>query len=160
MDESGFQVFLTHPATVWMVVSVVFLLAEAFGIPGVGLLFAGLGALVAGLCVYGGVVAEESHNAQFIVFFVFSLVWAMLLWKPMQKFRVGKRHGEYHNIIGTTAYVGGSGISRKDGGEVTWSGTIMRAELSASAGVDSIESGSAVVIVEVNGATLVVKPKA
>ena len=159
MDESSFQAFLSHPSAVWMVVSVLFLLIEAFGIPGVGLMFAGLGALVAGLSVFSGAVAEDNHNAQFILFFVFSLVWAVLLWKPMQKFRVGKRHGEYHNIIGTTAYVGGSGISRKDGGEVTWSGTIMRAELAASAAVDRIESGAVVVIVEVTGATLVVKPK-
>lgn len=154
MDE-----FLHNAGDLWLCAAVVLMLVEAFGLPGVGLVFAGLGALVVGFGVFSGVIAPDNPAAQWTLFFIASLIWALTLWKPMQRFRVGKRHGEYSNIIGGTAYVGAGGISRKHGGEVTWSGTIMRAELARNAGVEHIEAGTPVVITEVHGATLVVQPK-
>lgn len=155
MDE-----FLHNPGDLWLAAAVAFLLLEAFGLPGVGLVFAGLGSLVAGFAVFSHALEPDNYTAQILLFLIASVVWAVVLWKPMQRFRVGKRQGgEYHNIVGGTAYVGAQGLTRKDGGEVTWSGTIMRAELSRSAGVDVVEAGTAVVITEVHSATLVVKPK-
>lgn len=151
--------FLHNPGELWLAAAVVFMLLEAFGLPGVGLVFAGLGALVAGFAVFSHVLAAEHVTAQFLLFLIASLIWALVLWKPMQRFRVGRRQGEYHNIVGGTAYVGAAGLSRKAGGEVTWSGTIMRAELARNAGVDVVEAGVAVVITEVHNATLVVQPK-
>jgi membrane protein implicated in regulation of membrane protease activity len=159
MDDSSLEAFLTNPANVWLASAVLLLLVEAFGLPGVGLLFAGLGALGVGLAIHGHAIAAENYTLQLIVFFVTSTVCAAALWKPMQKFRVGKHQGQYHNIIGSTAYVGSNGITRKHGGEVTWSGTIMRAELSRNTGVEALEAGSQVVIVGLTGATLVVQPK-
>lgn len=150
---------LHHPGSLWLAASVCFMLMEAFGMPGAGMLFAGAGALLAGLAVFLGLVGAEDVAFQFTLFFAFSLAAALLLWKPMQRFRVGRRHGEYHNIIGGVAYVGSNGLSRTHGGEVTWSGTIMRAELARSAGVEALEAGAPVVITEVSGATLIVKPQ-
>ncbi len=158
MDDS-IRAFLHNAGDVWLAAAVIFLMLEAFGIPGVGLVFAGLGSLVVGFTIFSGMIAADNHAAQWTLFFITSLLWALLLWKPMQKFRVGKRHSEYSNIIGGTAYVGGNGLTRKHGGEVTWSGTIMRAELARHAGVDAVEPGAQVVITEVSGATLVVVPK-
>ncbi len=152
--------FLQNHGHVWLAAGVAFMLLEAFGLPGVGLVFAGLGALMAGLCIFSGVLTQDQVALQFTVFFLASMGWALLLWKPMQKLRVGSKHkGTYNNIVGGTAYVGSNGITRKHGGEVTWSGTIMRAELCPSCGDVSIAPGAQVVITALTGATLIVKQK-
>lgn len=146
------------PTALWLIAGVLFMAAEAFGTPGIGMLFAGLGAITTGAAVYFGWLAEDATTAQFIVFFAAAAVFAVLLWKPLQRFRLGK-NGGYNNIVGETAYVGSSGISRDNGGEVTWSGTIMRAEMAPDAPPGRLEAGAAVVITAVHGNKLVVKPK-
>lgn len=152
--------FLQHTDYVWLTAGVILMAIEAFGFPGTGLLFAGLGAVVAGGLVYFEFVGREAYVTQFIIFFAATAVWTCLLWKPMKKFRVSNRHHtEYKNIIGDTAYVGSNGITKRAGGEVTWSGTIMKAQLAKQAPVEHLEAGSQVTIVEVSGATLIVKPK-
>jgi membrane protein implicated in regulation of membrane protease activity len=160
MDASPHE-WYQNAGFIWLVAGVLFLLIEALGVSGVGFLFAGLGALVAGVAVQMGWTGEEAYLAQFIVFFISVALWAALLWKPMQKFRVGHgRHGGgYSNIVGDVAYVGSSGLSKKSGGEVTWSGTIMKAQLAKHVQAEMLEAGTQVVIEEVTGATLIVKPK-
>ena len=159
MDDSSFATLMQNPGYLWSVAAVGFMLLEAFGLPGVGLMFAGIGALMVGLSIFAHVILLDDYTLQLIVFFTFSVISALLLWKPLQRFRVGRGRGEYSNIVGGTAYVGAGGISRKHGGEVTWSGTIMRAELARSCPVELVDAGAAVVITEVHNATLVVTPK-
>lgn len=146
------------PTTLWLAAGVMFMIAEALGISGVGLLFAGLGAVVTGAAVHYGLVGEHATLLQFLIFFVATALWALFLWKPLQKFRL-PRHGHYSNIVGETAYVGSNGLTKQAGGEVTWSGTIMKAQLVQNASVDRLEAATQVIIVEVKGATLIVKPK-
>ena len=57
-----------------------------------------------------------------------------------------------------TATVGAKGLTAK-GGEISWSGTIMKAKLAADAGVDTLPAGSDVEITDIEGITLIVKPK-
>lgn len=149
--------FLSDPRNMWLAVGVVLLLAEAIGASGVGLLFTGLGALAVGGALYGGMLASDAYVAQFALFFAVSAVWAALLWKPMQKFRGQHKRSSYNNIVGDTAIVAAGGLSRTAGGNVAWSGTIMKAEL---AGHDeALDEGAQVVITDVRGATLTVRPK-
>lgn len=151
--------FSQHAYNMWLLAGVILMLLEAFGLPGTGLLFAGLGAVSSGGSIYLGLVANDAHTTQFVVFFVATALWTALLWKPLMKARLTKHTGGYSNIIGDTAYVGSNGITKHAGGEVTWSGTIMKAQLAKHAPVDKVEAGSQVTIVEVTGATLIVKPK-
>ena len=143
---------------IWLIAGVLFLLAEALGVTGVGLFFSGMGALTVCMLLSLGLLTAESQMWQFIIFFAATAAWAALLWKPMQRFRVGKQQGGYSNIVGETAYVGSSGLTRQNG-EVTWSGTIMKAELARDIATDKLEAGTAVTIVDVSGAKLIVKPK-
>jgi membrane protein implicated in regulation of membrane protease activity len=142
----------------WLIAGVILLAIEIFGFPGAGLLFAGLGAITTGTVLYLGLLTIDATGYQFILFFVSSAIWAAILWKPLQKIRNGKPGSGYKNMVGDTVYVGSQGVNR-DGGEVTWSGTIMKAKLAEHAGVDHLEGGSTAVIVSVVGATLVIKPK-
>lgn len=143
----------------WMAFGVLLLLAEALGVPGSGLLFAGLGAIVTGALVSLGFLAEGASVHQLIVFGLSSAIFAVALWKPLKRFRLGKKQGFVAgDVVGDTAYVGSGGLTRQ-GGEVTWSGTIMKARLSPHSGTEKLEGGAAVEIVEVQGTTLIVKPK-
>lgn len=154
MEEQELQVMY-----VWFVASVAFMLLEALGAPGIGLLFAGIGALAAGAAVYGGYVHEDAFTTQFAIFFAGSAVSALLLWKPMQKKREGRKAAGFRNMIGDTAFVLSGGINQEEGGNVQWSGTIMKAELMPEYQGNPLAEGDKVVIVEVHGATLVVRPK-
>jgi len=156
MDAAEFK---THTEYVWLAAGVVLVAADALGLTGLGLMFAGLGAAMTGTAILLGVVDAAAHVQQGIIFFAATALWAALLWKPMQRLRVGNKHSEYNNIVGETAYVGSNGIDKRNGGEVTWSGTIMKAQLAKNVQVDRIEAGSQVTIVEVSGATLFVKPR-
>jgi len=144
---------------IWLIAGVIFLAAEALGMSGIGLLFAGLGALTVGAAVNMDLFAEGSALLQAVLFLAASALWAVALWKPIKKFRLNKNTGSYSNMVGETAYAGSNGISKADGGEATWSGTIMKATLAPDATVEALEAGAQVIIVDVKGATLIVKPK-
>jgi membrane protein implicated in regulation of membrane protease activity len=146
-----------HITYIWLLAGVLFLLLEAFGFPGTGLMFAGFGAITTGSFIYFGLLAENATAGQWMSFFIASAVWAAVLWKPLQKWRAGKQPG-YQNMVGDTAYVGSNGLTHKNG-EVTWSGTIMKARLADNAGISQLEAGSSVTIVAVKGTTLIVKPQ-
>ncbi len=143
---------------VWLLAGLLLLIIEVMGAPGAGLLFAGLGALIVGAALHLQLLGLADYVAQFILFFAATVLWALLLWKPLKRFRTGQNNQHYSNIIGDTAYVGSQGLTRQ-GGEVTWSGTIMKARLAKDSMADRLEAGAPVTIVEVAGATLTVRPK-
>lgn len=147
------------PPHLWLLVGVVFLAAEALGVSGVGLLFAGFGALTIGALLQAELISEADTVLQLVVFCAATALWTALLWKPMKRFRLGQRSGGYHNMVGETAIVAGAGIDKARGGEVTWSGTIMKAELDPAVSASRLEAGSQVTILGVKGATLIVAPK-
>ena len=141
----------------WLIAGVAFLVFEALGMPGAGLLFAGLGALATGSFIHLGYIAQTDTLMQFITFFLTSGVFAVLLWKPIQKFKGNQQKNKFNNIVGDTAVVGKDGLGA-NGGEVKWSGTIMTAKLADDV-TGTLASGTKVVITDVQGTTLVVKPK-
>jgi len=144
------------PTAYWLVAGVALILAELHF--AIGLFFLGLGAIAAGAAVHFGFVEDTAVLTQFLVFFISTAVFAAVLWKPLQKFR--RPAPGYNDIIGGIAFVGSGGLSRGKGGEVTWSGTIMKAQFAPGVTAESLEAGSQVTIVEVKGATLIVTPKA
>ncbi len=152
---------MIHPSFLWLIAGVVSIALEAFGISGIGFFFAGLAALCVGVFVELAVIGPEQIVLQLAVFGLFTAGWAFLLWKPMRKFRLsfGGRSSGYSNIVGETAIVTGAGLTPRTPGNVVWSGTVMKAELSDKAGDIEVTVGSQVMIVAVRGATLVVDPK-
>lgn len=148
------------PALIWLLAGIIFLALEAFGISGVGFLFAGLGAFIAGIVVETGVIAEDAALAQFAAFFFATTATAMLLWKPMKRFRMGQGGDqEYSNMIGETAIVKNHALKKGAVGQAAWSGTLMKATLDPAANIEELPAGSEVEIVSVRGTTLTVKPK-
>lgn len=146
-----------NPMYGWLTAGILFLAIEALGVPGVGMLFAGLGAIATGVFIYFGSIAATDTITQFVCFFAASGLAAAILWKPLKRFRIGKQDQKFNNMVGDTGTV--SKTVSKDGGEVKWSGTQMHARLSVEAGVDSLAPEAKVIITAVEGATLIVKPK-
>lgn len=140
----------------WLSLAIACFGAEAIGISGIGLLFAGFGALTIG--AYLHLAPELSELSQFAFFLVATALYAIILWKPLQKFRAPKSGG-YQNIVGDIAYISGEGLTKGTVGEATWSGTIMKAKLCDSCTVDAVSGGSQATIVSVSGNTLVLKPQ-
>lgn len=144
-------------ASQWLIAGVVLVAIEALGIPGVGFLFAGLGALTVGIALQFQLIAPDL--SQWALLCVASAFWTLILWVPLKKFRISRQSHSYRNMVGDTVYIGSTAITKAEAGEATWSGTIMKAQLAPDASVDMLEPGSAAIIADVAGNTLIVKPK-
>lgn len=142
-------------AYIWFLASILFFVAEALGVSGVGLLFAAIGAFCVGLSLQFGLLAEENTIFQGAAFFGFTALSALLLWKPMQAFRVNQKSDIHHDIVGRTAVVAGDGLVKEKQGLAQWSGTTMTARLASDASLNAAAVGEELKIVRVDGATLV-----
>jgi membrane protein implicated in regulation of membrane protease activity len=76
--------------TFWFAFGVLLIVLEVMLIPGIGSIFAGLGAVtVGGFLLAGGWI--DTISSQFIVFFFSTGFWVVLLWKPLNKFMGGEK---------------------------------------------------------------------
>lgn len=144
---------------VWLAFGVALFLAELIG-PGIGLMFAGMGALTVGMLINFSIIpAEGSWLLQGVIFFSSALLWTLILWKPMQKFRLGRKKEAYSNMVGDKAVVAAKGLTKEHNGEVIWSGTIMKAKLAENSSTDELKEGTEVTIKSVSGNILTVSDK-
>lgn len=141
----------------WLIAAALLFALEAFGIPGIGFLFAGIGALAVGGSISLGLLAPEQLVLQFALFFFLTALVAVLLWRKLKTWRMNPAAGEYSNMIGTEATVASGGLEGNKTGEVHWSGTIMRARLADPA--LGLAEGTCVSITGVEGNILIVTPR-
>lgn len=141
----------------WLAASGAFFLVEAFGIPGIGFLFAGLAAVLVAALIELQLVAAHDVVLQFAVFAIFTAASAVLMWRKLKSWRLNPNAPTYSNIIGTEATVIGDGIAGAQLGEVRWSGTHMRARLADPA--HSVPAGAIVKVTALDGNVLVVTAK-
>ncbi len=141
----------------WLLAASVFLALEAFGIPGIGFLFAGIAAFLVGIVVEIGLIAPLDYTTQLAVFLVTTSLMAVLLWKKLKSWRMNPNAPIYHNIVGTDAIVTEPLVVGQVG-TVRWSGTLMRARLQHGT-VSELHIGATVVIVAADGNVLTVAPK-
>lgn len=142
----------------WLGAGALMLALEMSGLSGVGFLFAGLASFVVAILISTDLLLPTDYLLQWGWFFAATVVWAALLWKPMQKFLLSHKGAGYQDMIGQTAIVGAGGLSKGHDGQATWSGTVMMARLENSA-AEHVPAGAAVEIVGVKGSTLLVKPR-
>ena len=140
----------------WLIGGAVFLALEAFGIPGIGFLFAGIAAILVGTLVESGLLLPEAYVNQWGVFFLLTTLMALVLWRRIKAWRIDPNAPLYHNIVGTEAVVTKPLIAH-DEGEVRWSGTLMRARLATGEG--ELPAGATVIVRESKGNVLLVVGK-
>lgn len=156
------EALLANPAYLWFGTGALLVIGEAMIGPGLGIFLGGLGAISAGILIEAGMVAADAMATQFTCFFGFTIIWTVVLWGPLKKFRTGKggkSSSNYSDVVGGTAIVSGQGLKRGETGQVAWSGTLMNAEIDDSAGVASLPAGAQVEIKSVSGNTFKVTPK-
>lgn len=140
----------------WLLAGAVLLALEAFGLPGIGFLFAGIAAIVVGALVEFGLINDLAYITQTGVFFILTTLLGALLWNKLKSWRVNPSAPHYHNMIGTEAVVTRE-LFNDALGEVRWSGALMRARLAEKTG--SAIVGVTVIVREMDGNVLLVSPK-
>lgn len=148
------MLFSLEPSYLWLIAGALLLALEAFGAPGVGFLFAGLGAIITAILAEAGIASHLESQAAW--FFGLTAFWAWVLWKPLQRFRRGSH--SYHNMVGSEATVLEPGLHQNQAGKVRWSGTTMEARLLPGAPEAFLSADTIVTIREVKGNTLIVSP--
>ena len=146
-----FQFLSEHHIAAWLLIGLVLIVAEMFMLPGLGMLFVGLGALSVGLLE---IMYPKLHEMQYIIFIVSTLLWFMLLWKPMNRHIYKKHVSVVPNIIGSKVKVVHQALEVGSIGQVEWSGTVMNAKLSQNV-TSSAKIGTMLEVVEVQGNVLV-----
>jgi len=145
------------PSSIWFIVGGFLILLEITAVTGIGLLFAGLGAITVGGALEAGWI--EAMHLQFLVFFLATAVWTAVLWKPLKSFIETKGAG-FDDMVGSTAIVFGQAIEKGSMGEVKWSGTIMKCQYEPEAGnAAAVQPDSEVIISRVSRGILIVKDK-
>lgn len=144
----------------WLVAGALFMALEAFGIPGIGFVFAGLAAIAVGALMLAGVLAQDDFILQFALWFIVTAGMAFVLWKPMKRWRLNPNaRDQFNNMIGTSATVTGGPLVKGKPGKAKWSGAIMSAELAEDASAAEIAEGEIAQIADVRGNVLILKPK-
>jgi membrane protein implicated in regulation of membrane protease activity len=143
------------PPTLWIAAGIVLVAAEALALPGVGLLFAGFGAITTGVAVSLGYCAGVI--SQMTCFFVTTSAWGLILWFPLKRLQQGGSSG-YTDMIGARAVVAEDDMEMGKTGKVKWSGAIMNAVLAQDFPKSRVAKGADVKILDVVRGVLVVSP--
>ena len=144
------------PKLFWMGLGIILVFIEISVVPGIGFLFAGLGAITVFLLTEFNVI-EVDWLANFAVFLVSSALWGTFLWKFLKKSVKNIKH-PYSDMVGEHCKVISNDLQKDVIGQVSWSGTITKAAIDDSAGLSIIKAGSVVEVVSVKGNILYVKP--
>lgn len=145
------------PRYCWLAMAALFLLLEAFGVVGVGLLFGGLAALLVGGLLELGIIAETDLVTQFAAWFGITVLLAVLLYKPLKRWQTTPSGGKtYKNMLGTEATVAAGGLMLGKPGKAHWSGTMMNAQISPDSSKEAFLEGDLVKISDMRGNQLIV----
>lgn len=146
-----------NPSSIWLIAGAILIILEIALFPGIGFLFAGLGAISVGAGLITGWI--ESLSAQFILFFLSTGFWTAILWRPLKKFIEGKESG-FDDMVGSTAVVFGESIEKGKVGKVKWSGTIMKCQFDpGDDGLEMIDPETEVIITGVSKGILIIRAK-
>lgn len=137
----------------WLIAGGIMIVLEFMVLPGVGFLFAGLGAITVGALLQAGLIKEDIW--QWVIFLASTLLWLLILWKPLKNFKTSRHEQPFSDMVGRKAVLM-TNLEPGQTGRARWSGTIMNAKLDESQQTGLIE-GAEVVVTEVKGNVLIVK---
>lgn len=145
------------PQNLWFIAGALLVSFEMIVAPGVGFLFAGLSALTIGALIFANLLPASALVVQWSAAFLFTGLWAALLWKPMQRFL--HRKTSYHNMFGSPAILVGQ-LEKNQTGTARWSGTVMKARLHPDTPKRLYPDGTELFITGIEGTTLILAPVA
>lgn len=137
----------------WLAAGVILVFLEFTMLPAVGMIFAGIAALIVGILLEAGVLQEI--NSQWIVFLAATTILSALFYKSLKNFRSNK-HSQYNDMIGQEVTIT-EDLEVGKAGSVKWSGTTMKAKLCPSC-KNTAKAGVVAKIIGLEGNTLILKP--
>jgi membrane protein implicated in regulation of membrane protease activity len=144
---------------IWLLIGSVLIFLEVIIAPGIGFLFSGLASITLGALITFGVIDDESSLlVQLAIFFALTILWAIILWRPLKKL-IKKNKSSYDNLVGTQAIIANNNILKGEIGEVIWSGTTMRAKISSNSVAEIINVNSKVVVLGQEDGVLIIDTK-
>lgn len=144
------------PVELWLLVGCICLIAEFTNLPGIGLLFLGLGSLTTSIFIYN---YPRYIDYQLATVGLISLLWLIILWWPLKKYLHNKKDNlEYLDMINNEVEVYGNKITIGKIGQVKWSGAIMNAKLEDTENLVA-EVGEKLYIKEIHGNVLICAKK-
>ena len=144
----------------WLIACLVMLAIEAFGVPGIGFLFAGLAAMAVALLVHLEIISRTDWLLQLGAFGALAAMLAALLWRKLIAWRTQRSAtGSYNGMIGDMATIGKGGLETGKIGQASWSGTTMNASIDPSCNAETLAEGTLATITAVKGNQLIVAPK-
>lgn len=138
-----------EPKFIWMSLGIILIALEILGISGIGFLFAGLGAIITFMLINFNIVTSNLIS-NIAIFLTSSAICTLLLWKTLKRSLSNPKHN-YQNIIGNTCQVIGNNLEKGKIGNVSWSGTVIKAKIDSNSKQEAIKTGSTVEIVSVEG---------
>jgi membrane protein implicated in regulation of membrane protease activity len=136
----------------WVALGFALLAAEVllFGFTTIIFLFAGLGALTAGLLMSSGIIPETWISGT-ACFGIATGISSAILWKPLRKMQdaATPQKRQKSDIVGYE-FVLMDAISRTTPGSHRYSGVEWKVELDSSSDVDTLAKGDRVVVVSVD----------
>jgi membrane protein implicated in regulation of membrane protease activity len=130
---------------IWLAIGVVFVILEVIA-PGLGFLFAGLGAISLGGLVTFHFLEVTSLPEQIAYFFFFTIIWGVVLWKPLKK-AIKHKKGGYKNLSDASGVVDDErDLTPGKVGHVKWSGARMRARIRPNSSTERIKNGEVVYV--------------
>jgi len=140
---------------IWFSVGIILIIIEFIKIPGIGLLFLGLGAITTSISLY--YLPKTVFISQFSIFGISSLSLFILLWYPIKVFMKNTTNNSddaYIDVIGSTAKVINNNIMDNSYGQVLWSGTVMNAKFISSRNSCYIKVGEYMTVISIKGNVL------
>lgn len=148
-----------HQSGFWIATGFALLAAEVllFGFTTIVLLFAGLGAIITGLAMMSGLLAE-TWTAGIACFGISTGLVSAVLWKPLKNMQDGgtPRRQQSSDLIGHE-FVLQQDVTVTHPGQHRYSGVDWKVELDASAG-DRLSAGQKVAITSIDAGVFRVKP--
>ena len=138
----------------WLIAGAVLVIFEFMLFSGVGFLFAGLAALTVGALGEANILNDLIW--QWVVFFIATLAWTLILWKPLKYYKLNHQHSTFSDVVGKKAVLI-TPLAPGQIGQARWSGTIMNAKLDASVKDIITQADTEVLITAVEGNVLIVK---
>ena len=138
-----------HISGFWIALGFALMAAEVlvFGFTTIIFLFAGLGALTAGLLMMAGVL-PETWIAGTACFGIATGIYGVLLWKPLQKMQgAAVPQQEQSSDFDGMEFVLTSDISAETPGKHRYSGIDWKVEVDSDSGVERLNKGDRVVVV-------------
>ena len=120
---------IISPSIAWLLIGILLIIVEVIGLPGIGFIFASLGAITLGGLMVSDIVVVEGLLDQVAYFLFFTIVWAVILWKPLKRSLKNPSDDTYQNIVGSYGETTYGALKVGKVGYIKWSGTRIRARI-------------------------------